>query len=403
MTKTVLILTDGMADVPLPELEGKTPVEYAHTPNMDYIAREGACGLFRSLPEGFPTSSDVANMSVLGYDPAVYYSGRGPLEALSRGIDLAEDDLAWRCNLIGVDGDVLADYSAGHIENNEAHRLIEDLGKEFISEDFTFYPGVSYRNILLTHGKKFTEKVLYEKPDDSQGKNLSQLLLKAVEDNERSRKTVNLLNDLMLNSREFLNNHPINKNRQQPANMIWLWSPGKRPELPPFANKYDGVKGAIISAVDVIFGLGISAGMDIIHVPGATGFIDTNYEGKAEAAAKALETYDFVYLHVEAADECSHMGDLELKLKAITDIDRRLIGHLRAQLSKDKGITLALLPDHPVPIKLRIHTRDPVPFAILGPHIDKDECEIFSETQAAHGAMGKLSGDELMRRILNCP
>ena len=399
--KTVLVLTDGMADEPLPELGGKTPVEYANTPNMDTIAREGACGLFRSLPEGFPTSSDVANMSVMGYDPAVYYSGRGPLEALSQGIDLQPDDIAWRCNLVWVNNGVLMDYSAGHIENNLARQIIADLAKEFNCDDFTFYPGVSYRNLLVLHGKKFTEKIVYEKPDDSQGKKVSKLLLKPAGNTPESRQTVTLLNNLMKNSRKFLENHPLNKGREGPANMIWLWSPGKRPHFPSFADKYNGVKAAIISAVDVIFGLGQCAGMDIIRVPGATGFIDTNYEGKADAAINALKDHDFVYLHVEAADECSHMGDLQLKLKAIEDIDYRLIGRLRRQLP-NAPVTLAVLPDHPVPIKLRVHTRDPVPVAIYGPHIAKDHCERYSEPVAATGALGFLEGDKLMKTILNC-
>ena len=390
-----------MADEPLPEIEGKTPVEYAHTPNMDVIAREGACGVFRSLPEGYPTSSDVANMSVMGYDPAVYYSGRGPLEALSQDIDLGDDDIAWRCNLVWVDGDTLIDYSAGHVENARARQLILDLASEFNCKEYTFYPGVSYRNILVLHGKKFTDRVVYEKPDDSQGKQVSKLLLKSVDNNPKSSRTAGLLNELMRNSRKFLEDHPLNKNQKGLANMVWLWSPGKRPNLPSFYKKYGGIKGAIISAVDVIFGLGKCVGMDIIRVSGATGFIDTNYEGKADAAIMALNDHDFVYLHVEAADECSHMGDLQLKLKAINDIDQRLIGRLRSKLPYEK-ITLALLPDHPVPIKLRVHTRTPVPVAVWGPHISKDSCETYSETVAPNGALGCLEGDQLMKLILNC-
>ena len=400
--KTVLILTDGMADEPIAELGGKTPIEFADTPNMDYIAREGACGIFRSLPEGYPTSSDVANMSVMGYDPAKYYSGRGPLEALSQGIEMGSNDVAWRCNLVFVDGDILVDYSAGHLDNTVARKLITDLGKEFNCADFTFYPGVSYRNILITHGKGFTDKVIYEKPDDSQGKRLSTLLLKADDDSAESQRTVKRLNTLMRETRSFLTSHPLNNNEQKPANMIWLWSPGKRPNLPRFVDKYRGVQGAIISAVDVIFGLGKCAGMNIIKVPGATGFIDTNYEGKADAAVKALNNHDFVYLHVEAADECSHMGDLQLKLKAIEDIDKRLIGRLRDQLG-ERPVTLAVLPDHPVPIRLRVHTRDPVPVAICGPHISKDHCQHYSERIAKNGALGRLEGDKLMKLILNCP
>ena len=390
-----------MADEPLAELGGKTPTEHAHTPNMDTIAREGACGLFTSLPKGYPTSSDVANMSVMGYDPALYYSGRGPLEALSQNIELKKNDIAWRCNLIQVDGDILADYSAGHIEDSNANQLMKDLRKEFNCEEFTFHAGVSYRNILVLHGNQYTDAVIYEKPDDSQGKKISKLLLKPADNSLEASRTVSLLNKLMKDSRAFLQDHPINKNRNEPANMVWLWSPGKQPMLPSFSDKYGGAKGAIISAVDVIFGLGQCVGMETIKVPGATGFIDTNYEGKADAAVKALLDHDFVYLHVEAADECSHMGDLQLKLKAIEDIDKRLIGRLMKQIT-GKNVTLALLPDHPVPIKLRVHTRDPVPFAICGRHIETDNCKVFSEIVARHGALGHLKDDELMKLVLNC-
>ena len=397
--KSILILADGMADEPLPELNGKTPVEFAHTPNMDAIAREGACGTFLSLPEGYPTSSDVANMSILGYDPAIYYSGRGPLEALSQGIKMADSDIAWRCNLIQVNKEILVDYSAGHIENEEAHRLITDLGKAVNSPEYTLYPGVSFRNILILHGEEFSANVIYEKPDDSQGKAWPDLLLKPGDDSKEALKTAEILNELMRKSQSYLANHPLNQSRASPANMIWLWSPGKKPQLPPFREKYGGSRGAIISAVDVIFGLGISAGMDVIHVPGATGFIDTNYEGKADAAVKAIEDFDFVYLHIEAPDECSHMGNLELKIKAIEDIDKRVIGRIMEKL-KNREICYAVLPDHPVPIRLRYHTRDPVPFAVWGPHIKQDNCLKYSEVIAREGKLGPLKGDELMKLIL---
>ncbi len=402
MTKTILILTDGMADETIPELGGKTPVEYAETPHMDAIARDGACGTFLTLPAGYPTSSDVANMSVMGYAPAQFYTGRGPLEAVSQGIDLAPNDVAWRCNLINVDGDILTDYSGGHIETADARQLIADLGDVLNSEKITFHPGVSYRNLMITHGAEFTDDVAYEKPDSSQGKNIHDILLKPNGSSPAAAATVAFLNDLMLRSRSLLASHPINLERDVPANMSWLWSPGRRPDLPPFSEKYAGARGAIISAVDVIFGLGICAGMDVIKVPGATGFIDTNYEGKADAAAAALDDHDFIYLHVEAADECGHMGDLKLKMRAIEDIDARLIGRLRHNL-KGRDVTYAVLPDHPVPVRLRLHTRDPVPFAICGPHIKPDACRIFSEREALSGDIGYLEGDQLMRRILNCP
>ncbi len=401
MNKTILILTDGMADDPLPELNGKTPVEYANTPNMDWIAATGACGIFLTLPDGYPTSSDVANMSVLGYDPAQHYTGRGPLEALSQGIEMAPEDHAWRCNLIHTAGDVLVDYSGGHINTDDAKILMEDLGHKFNCDEFTFHSGVSYRNLLMLHGDQFSTNVNYEKPDASQGKKIDDLLLKPADDSSAAKFTAEFLNDLMYKTRSFLEHHPINSSRSHPANMIWPWSPGKKPQLPSFKQKYGNISGAIISAADVIFGLGKCAGLEMIKVPGATGFIDTNYEGKADAAVDALKDHDFVYLHVEVADECSHLGDLDLKIKAIEDIDKRMIARVREKLA-GQDITYALLPDHPVPVKLRIHTRDPVPFAISGKHIKPDGCQYFSEVVAKEGNLGYLTGDSLMKLILNC-
>ncbi len=402
MGKSILILTDGMADEPLAELGGKTPLEYAHTPHMDRIARQGACGTFLSLPDGFPTSSDVANLSVLGYDLAACYPGRGPLEALSQGIELGPHDIAWRCNLIHVSDNTLLDYSGGHIEPEDARQLIAALQEAFGNGELTFHPGVSYRNLIVTHGARFSPAVAYHKPDASQGKSLDTIRLAPGDDTPEARHTAAFLNDLADRSRALLDSHPVNAGREQPANMIWPWSPGRKPVMPSFSDKYGGCRGAVISAVDVIFGLGVCAGMDIIRVPGATGFIDTNYEGKADAAAKALDDHDFVYLHVEAADEVSHMGDLELKIKTIEEIDRRLVGRVMSHL-EGQSVTWAVLPDHPVPIKLRDHTRTPVPVAIWGPHIMRDACEIYSEQVAPTGSIGLMKGDQLVRRILDLP
>ncbi len=399
MTKTVLILTDGMADEPLAELDGRTPLEHAHTPNMDRIAREGACGTFLSLPEGFPTSSDVANMSVLGYDLATNYTGRGPLEAMSQGIELGPRDIAFRCNLVQIDGETLVDYSGGHIEHDDAVQLVAALKESFDSDSICFYPGVSYRNLIVLSGEEWSDRVVYDKPDASQGMAWREILLRPADDSAAARRTADFLNELTVRSIELLSNHPLNQGRATPANMIWPWSPGRKPRMEPFSRKYGGARGAVISAVDVVFGLGVCAEMDIIRVPGATGFVDTNYEGKADACVKALDDHDFVYLHVEAADECSHMGDLKLKLQAIEDIDRRLIGRVMDQL-EGQNITYAVLPDHPVPLKQRIHTRTPVPVAICGRHIPVDHCRVYSETIAPTGALGMFEGDGLMKRIL---
>ncbi len=399
MGKAILFLADGMADEPLAELGGKTPVEYADTPNMDRIARDGASGTFLSLPEGFPTSSDVANMSVLGYDLAKCYCGRGPLEALSQGLELEPDDVAYRCNLIYADGDTLADYSGGHINTADAKAIMNDLAAEFNTDTATFHPGVSYRNLLILHGAQFTDQILYDKPDASQGRHIPDILPRPVEGIAESAPTCQFLIELMQRTRPFLEQHPVNQGRETSANMIWPWSPGRRPAIPSFEEKY-GVKGAIISAVDVIFGLGAAAGMELIKVKGATGFVDTNYEGKADAAVNALARNDFIYLHVEAIDECGHLGDLEQKLQAIADFDQRIIGRVMAGLAGEE-ISYALAPDHPVPVKLRVHTRTPVPVAVCGPHIQPDSVQTYGERAAREGALGPLAGDRLMRLILD--
>ena len=402
MSKTVLFLADGMADEPLPELGGKTPLEHAATPNMDAIARAGASGTFLALPEGFPTSSDVANLSVMGYDLATNLIGRGPLEALSQGITLGPEDIAFRCNLITTKDGVITDYSAGHIDNETARVLISELADEFNSPEVSFHPGVSYRNLLILHGARFSDRVLYEKPDASHGKRVADLLPKPVGDDPRSVATAKLLCDLIARSQPFLEQLAQNAGRESPANLIWPWSPGGQPKLQSFAAKYGGVRAAVISAVDVIFGLGAATGMDLIRVPGATGFVDTNYEGKADAAVAALADHDFVYLHVEAIDECGHLGDLKLKLKAIEDFDARVVGRVMNQL-RGQPVTFAVLPDHPVPVKQRIHTRVPVPVAMCGPHIRPDQCQVYGEQTAPTGALGLMRGDQLMRRILNLP
>ena len=285
--KAVVFLADGMADEPLAELGNRTPLEAVDTPYMDSIAARGASGTFLSLPEGFPTSSDAANMSVLGYSLAKFYPGRGPIEAVAQGIELAPDDIAWRCNLVNVKDGILKDYSAGHISNEVSIPLMNALQERFGSEDVTFYPGVSYRNLLVLHGKQFSANIDYHKPDSSQDEPVSELGLTALDDSPEAAYTVRFLTELQQASFDFLSAHPLNCGREVPANLIWPWSPGRKPHFVSFSEKYAGKKGAVISAVDVIFGIAECAGMDVIRVPGATGFIDTNYEGKAQAALEA--------------------------------------------------------------------------------------------------------------------
>ncbi len=397
--KAIIFLADGMADEPLPELGGKTPLEAAHTPAMDSIARDGVNGTFLTLPEGLPTSSDVANMSVLGFYPERNYPGRGPIEAVSQGIELGPDDVAFRCNLVYVSDDgVLRDYSAGHIDNETAAVLMNDLQKQFGNSDVTFHSGVSYRNLLVLHGKCFSDRIHYFKPDSSQDMPVSELKLSAADDSPEVAYTVEFLDRLGQLCTAFLAAHPLNRDRKAPANWIWPWSPGRRPRLEPFSVCYSGRRGAVISAVDVIKGIGKSSGMEVVEVPGATGFLDTNYAGKV-AALESIKRVDLVYVHVEAIDECSHLGDLKLKMQAIEDFDSKIVAPILSAL-KGQGITFAVLPDHPVPIKLRKHTTTPVPLAIAGPGIEPDQVQSFSETLAPTGSLGFLRGNELVKKVL---
>ncbi len=395
--RTVLFLGDGMADEPLPSLGGITPLQAARTPNMDWIAANGRCGDMLTLPDGFPTSSDVANMSVLGGDLAKELCGRGPLEAASQGIAMGPDDVVFRVNLITVAPDgTLADFSGGHVgevEQREAIALlndkIADAWKGNPGEYIRFYAGVSYRNLVLLHGPAFSgSAVAYDKPDDNSGNPVLEHLPRAR--TPEGEYTAGVLRDLVARAAEVLVGRP--------ANGIWPWSGGKAGAIHSVADRY-GIKGAIVAAVDVINGLGRTMGLDVIKVPGATGYIDTNYEGKADAAIKAIrDGYDFVYVHIEATDEVSHAQDLKLKIKALEDFDGRLIGRVRAALGDD--VAYCVLPDHPVPIRLGKHTRTPVPVAVYQPGIPADQVGAYNEIDCPKGALGHLAGGDLMDLLL---
>ncbi|MEA4861910.1 MAG: cofactor-independent phosphoglycerate mutase [Victivallaceae bacterium] len=396
MAKAIIFLPDGMADLPLASLDGKTPLEAVDTPSMDSIARNGANGTFLTLPEGLPTSSDVANMSVLGFYPEKNYPGRGPIEAVSQGIELGPDDVAWRCNLVRVSPEgKLLDYSAGHIENTVSSQIMRLLQENFGSDKVSFHPGVSYRNLMVLHGREFSDKVSYEKPDSSQGEMVVDLLWKPLDASPEARHTADFVVDLFERTAKFLKTCPV----KSEATHIWPWSPGYLPKMASFQERYAGKTGAIISAVDVIQGIGKCAGMDIYKVEGATGFIDTNYAGKVAAALKALETHDLVYLHVEAIDECSHLGDLRLKMRAIRDFDQKIVAPVLEAIA-GQDVNIALLPDHPVPIELRKHTTTPVPLAIMGKAFEPDAIQAFSEKLAPQGSLGHLAGDQLVRKLL---
>jgi 2,3-bisphosphoglycerate-independent phosphoglycerate mutase len=395
--KYVLVLGDGMSDYPIEALRGKTPLQVADKPNMDAIAAAGRSGTLRTIPEDMAPGSDIANLSILGYNPKKFYTGRGPLEAANKGIILGEDDIAFRCNLITEEDGVLVDYSAGHITNNEAAELIKTvknhLGK---AGEIDFCVGVSYRHLLILRNTRYSDKVLCKPPHDVLGSEISEVLPKAEKPEAES--TANMLGKLILGSKRILEGHPVNARRkalgERLGNMIWPWGQGKKPNMPTLQERY-GISGGVISAVDLINGMGIYAGMEVISVPGATGYYDTNYEGKAYYALKALETYDLVFVHVEATDEAGHSGDYEQKIRSIEDLDKRLIGKLLDGLERQEH-AIAVLPDHATPISVRTHTKDPVPFTIRSPLIEPDGVKHFDEVSAKKGGFGFLEGEELM-------
>lgn len=377
--KYIVILGDGMADEPIAGLGGKTPLEYAKTPNMDRMAREGACGMLRTIPDGFEAGSDIANMAVLGYAPEQYYTGRGPLEALSMGVDLAPEDVAYRCNLVTIEENTMADFSAGHITSAEGAELFATLQKEI--PEVALKAGVSYRNLLVIHGGKGADTT---PPHDIVGQDI---FLSLPEGDD-----ADLLLRCMEASRQIFDRHPVNVKRvaagKRQATSIWPWSGGHKPAFPQFIEKF-GKKGGIISAVDLLHGIARCAGMEVITVPGATGYLDTDYEAKARYALTAIERLDFVYVHIEAPDEAGHLGSVEEKVKAIERVD----GVVGTILDGFDGV-VAVLPDHPTPIRAKTHTRDPVPFVIRGK--GTDDTKTYSEPAAAKGGLGMKNATEFL-------
>jgi 2,3-bisphosphoglycerate-independent phosphoglycerate mutase len=378
--KYIVIVGDGMADRPLAELGGKTPLQKARTPNMDKLAMEGVIGSVRTIPKGLHPGSDIANLSILGYDPKVFYTGRAPLEAASMGVDLGEDDVAYRCNLVTLKYDkektnaIMEDYSGGHISTDEAAELIKEIDKELGGEDISFYPGVSYRHLMVWRGGEVA--IECSPPHDIIGRNIADYL--------PTGKGEELLKRLMMDSVGILNCHPVNKERvskgKRPANSIWLWGQGKKPRIPKFRDKYS-VDGAMVSAVDLTKGLGIYAGFDILKVPGVTGYLDTNYAGKAEHSLGALKKVDFVYIHVEAPDEAGHCGNCGDKIKAIEDFDALVVGAVMRGAKSFDEYSILLLPDHATPIEVKTHTDEPVPFVMYDSRsAKKNEGATFDES-----------------------
>jgi 2,3-bisphosphoglycerate-independent phosphoglycerate mutase len=398
--KYVLVIGDGMADYPIPELGNKTPLQAAYKPNMDSIAARGRSGLIKNVPDGLTPGSEVAICSVLGYDPKVYCTGRGPLEAPSRGIKLGENDAAFRCNLITEKDGAIADYSAGHITTEEASQLIAAVAKAFDKPNqIEFYSGLDYRHFLIMRNFPNPQQIQCTPPHDAIGVKVSTVLPKAKVPS--AEKQTQQLRDLIEGSREILRSHPVNLAREKagknPGSLIWFWGGGKKPSMPTLKEKF-GLKGAVISAVDLVKGIGTYAGMQIINVPGATGLANTNYEGKANAALKALKSNDLVCVHVEAPDEAGHLRDYKLKVKTIEDLDKRLIGRILTGLNEPYAI--AILPDHPTPVSIGTHTRDPVPFVIAAPNLKPDGVKKFDESSAQKGAFGLVEKDYLISLLL---
>ncbi len=395
MKKTMIIIGDGMSDLPVDQLGGLTPLEASEIPNMDRLAQSGVVGLTRNVPEGMEPGSDVAIMSIMGYNPKECYTGRGPIEAASIGVDIKSDETAFRCNLISVEEDILSDYSGGHIETEDAAQLIAALQEAGLSPDSKFISGVSFRHLLLLKGD-FTSTKTYPPHDHIGGKWTEWLPTGAG-----SEKLI----EIIKKSQSVLNEHPLNIRRKAagkaPANSAWPWSGGISPRMLPYSEKY-GVTGSVISAVDLVQGLGRIAGLDIIKVAGATGMVDTNYEGKVAAALSAIHDKDLVVLHLEGTDEAAHMGSLELKMEGIRRLDRLVVGPVSEYMKKFDDYVVLILPDHPTPISIRTHTSDAVPFLICSPKppFSSKTVDAFSERTAASTGLIIDNGYELLGRLL---
>ena len=401
--KYIIILGDGMADWPVKEFGGKTILQNARKPYMDMLARKGRTGMLKTVPDGFHPGSEVANMTVMGYDVTKSFEGRGVLEAANIGVDIKPGQMGMRCNIICIQDGIIKNHSAGHITTPEADELIKALDKELGTDKVHFHTGIQYRHLLVIDGGR--KELICTPPHDVPGQPFRDLMVKAA--TPEAQPTADLLNDLILRSQEILAKHPVNLKRvaegKDPANSIWPWSPGYRPSMQPLNELYPNVrKSSVISAVDLIKGIGHYAGMKVIDVEGATGLFDTNYEGKAQAAIDALKTDDFVYVHVEAPDEAGHEGNFTLKNRTVEDLDSRLIGPIYEEVSKwDEPVAIAVLPDHPTPCAHRTHTSDPIPFLIYAPGMEPDGVTAFDEESCKQGAYGNIEGIEFTKIFLS--
>ncbi|MCX7732466.1 MAG: cofactor-independent phosphoglycerate mutase [candidate division WOR-3 bacterium] len=398
--KYLIFLGDGMADYPLPELDGKTPLQVARKPVIDRLARLGRNGTFVTVEPDMPPGSEVANLSVLGYDPKRYYQGRGVIEAASLGVRLEPEDVALRCNLLCIRDGRIKNHSAGHISTEEARLLIEELNRQLATPEIRFYPGFTYRHLCVL--KNGSPELECFPPHDHVGEEALALLPRAK--SPAGEDTARTLRELILKSWEILPGQAVNLNRtlqgKDPANSIWFWSPGRKPQMPTYQELY-GLKGAVIAAVDLIKGLGVYAGFDVIEVPGATGLLDTNYEGKADAALGALADHDFVFVHLEAPDEAGHSRDVRQKIEAIERFDARLVARVMKGIEEQGlSVAVAVLPDHLTPVTKGNHVHGPVPVAIYHPHLSPDTVDRFDEVSARAGILGELHGDQFIRTLL---
>ena len=401
--KHIIILGDGMADWPAASLGNQTLLQYSHTPYMDMLARKGRTGKLITVADGFHPGSEVANMSVMGYNLPKVYEGRGPLEAASIGVELQPGDMAMRCNIVCIEGEILKNHSAGHISTEEADVLMKYLQEHLGNERVQFHTGVQYRHLLVIKGGN--KHIDCTPPHDVPLHPFRPLLVKA--EIPEAQDTADLINDLILKSQELLKNHPINVKRiaegKDPANSIWPWSPGYRPQMEPLSVMYPSIRrGSVISAGDLINGIGVYAGLRRISVEGATGLYDTNYENKVSAALDALKTDDLVYLHIEASDEAGHEGNFDLKQLTIENLDKRVVGPIyEAVKDWEEAVAIAVLPDHPTPCELRTHTAEPVPFLIYYPGIEPDEVQTFDEIACKEGIYGVMRENEFMNEIIS--
>lgn len=407
--KHIIILGDGMADHPVERLGGKTLLQYADTPYMDLLARKGKTGRLMTIPDGFHPGSEVANTSILGYDLNKVYEGRGPLEAASIGYNMSPEDLALRCNLITLSDGIIKNHHGGHLTTEEGTTLIKYLNEKLGNEYIQFIPGIQYRHLLIIKGG--SKHIICAPPHDHPNEAWRPLLIKAENENKEDgrlspQETANLLNELIIKSQKLLTAHPFNLQRKDKqndiANSIWPWGGGYRPQMRTLSEMFPQIhSGSVISAVDLIRGIGYYAGLEIIKVKGATGLANTNYEGKVEAALKQLREKDFVFLHIEASDEAGHDGDLQLKLQTIENLDHRAVEPIYNEVKKwDEPVCIAVLPDHPTPVEIRTHVKEPVPFLIWHPGITPDNVTQYDETSCVRGEYGLIYLQEFMHSLM---